>query len=44
MEILNWIEEKGDNIVAIDIGGSEKGYPPNHTGPYTSGPRRWGSA
>lgn len=28
MEVLDWIEEKGDNVVAIDIGGSEVGYPP----------------
>ena len=28
MEVLDWIEGKGDNIVAVDIGGSERGYPP----------------
>jgi len=28
MEVLDWIETKGDNIVAVDIGGSERGYPP----------------
>ena len=28
MEVLDWIEAKGDNIVAVDIGGSERGYPP----------------
>jgi adenosine deaminase len=28
MEVLSWIEEKGDNIVSIDIGGSEGGFPP----------------
>ncbi len=28
MEVLDWIEGKGDNIVAIDIGGSEGGFPP----------------
>jgi adenosine deaminase len=33
MEVLDWIEEKGENIVAIDIGGSEKGYPPEPYGP-----------
>ncbi len=33
MEVLNWIEEKGENIVAIDIGGSEAGYPPEPYGP-----------
>jgi len=32
MEVMDWIEEKGDNIVAIDIGGSEKGYPPEPYG------------
>ena len=32
MEVLDWIEEKGDNIVAVDIGGSEKGYPPEPYG------------
>jgi adenosine deaminase len=32
MEVLDWIEGKGDNIVAIDIGGSEKGYPPEPYG------------
>jgi adenosine deaminase len=33
MKVLGWIEEKGENIVAIDIGGSESGYPPE---PYRS--------
>jgi adenosine deaminase len=28
MQVLDWIEGKGVNIVAIDIGGSEAGYPP----------------
>jgi adenosine deaminase len=28
MEVLDWIGEKRENIVAIDIGGSEMGYPP----------------
>ncbi|MBA7627491.1 Aminodeoxyfutalosine deaminase [subsurface metagenome] len=28
MEVLDWIEEKGDNIVTVDIGGSERGFPP----------------
>ncbi len=28
MEALEWIMEKGDNIVSIDIGGSERGFPP----------------
>jgi len=25
---LDWIREKGDNIVAVDLGGSENGFPP----------------
>ena len=28
MTVLDWIEAKGENIVAVDIGGSENGYPP----------------
>lgn len=28
MKVLDWIEEKSDNIVAVDIGGSENGFPP----------------
>ncbi|UCD44087.1 MAG: adenosine deaminase [Candidatus Bathyarchaeota archaeon] len=28
MEILGWIEGKGDNVVSVDIGGSEEGFPP----------------
>jgi len=28
MEILDWIEGKGDNVVSVDIGGSEEGFPP----------------
>ena len=28
MEVLDWICEKKDNIVSIDIGGSENGFPP----------------
>lgn len=28
MKVLDLIEEKGDNILAIDTGGSEHGYPP----------------
>lgn len=27
MEVLDWIEGKSDNIVSIDIGGSEEGFP-----------------
>jgi len=33
MKVLGWIEEKGENVVAIDIGGSEAGYPPEPYGP-----------
>ena len=42
MEILNWIEAKGENIVAIDIGGSEKGYPPEPYGPVYKRAREMG--
>ena len=28
MEVLDWIEGKGDNIVSVDIGGSEGEFPP----------------
>lgn len=28
MEVLDWIEEKGDNVISVDIGGSEAGFPP----------------
>lgn len=28
MEVLDWIEGKDDNVVAVDIGGSEEGFPP----------------
>ncbi len=28
MEVLDWIESKGNNIVSIDIGGSEHKFPP----------------
>ncbi|UCE96908.1 MAG: adenosine deaminase [Candidatus Bathyarchaeota archaeon] len=28
MEVLNWIEGENDNVVSIDIGGSEHKYPP----------------
>jgi len=28
MDVLDWIEEKGDNVVAVDLGGSEHDYPP----------------
>jgi adenosine deaminase len=33
MEVLDWIERHGENIIAIDIGGSEKGYPPEPYAP-----------
>ena len=33
MEVLDWIEEKRENIVAVDIGGSEKRCPPEPYGP-----------
>jgi adenosine deaminase len=28
MKVLDWIEEKDDNVVSVDIGGTEKGFPP----------------
>lgn len=28
MEVLDWVEGKGDNIVSVDIGGSESSFPP----------------
>jgi len=28
MEVLDWIQDKSDNIVSIDIGGSEEKFPP----------------
>jgi len=28
MEVLNWIEGNDDNIVSVDIGGTESGFPP----------------
>ncbi|MEM3070006.1 MAG: adenosine deaminase [Candidatus Bathyarchaeia archaeon] len=28
MEVLNWVEEKGENIISVDIGGSEERFPP----------------
>jgi len=33
MKVLDWIEEKGDNIVSIDIGGSEDRFPPKPFAP-----------
>jgi adenosine deaminase len=32
MKVLDWIENKDDNIVAIDIGGSEDLFPPKNYG------------
>ncbi len=37
MRVLDWVGEKGDNIVAVDIGGSEERFPP---GPYEEVYRR----
>jgi len=37
MEVLDWIGEKGDNVVSVDIGGSEGGFPPE---PYEAVYRR----
>jgi adenosine deaminase len=42
LEVLDWIEEKGDNIVAIDIGGSEARYPPEPYGPVYERAREMG--
>lgn len=39
MEVLDWIEKKGDNIISIDIGGSEERFPPK---PFASVYRRAG--
>jgi len=33
MKILDWIEQKDDNIVSIDIGGSEERFPPKPFAP-----------
>lgn len=33
MEVLDWIESKSDNIVSIDIGGSEERFPPKPFAP-----------
>ena len=43
MEVLDWIEEKGDNIVAIDTGGSEKGHPLSPMDRYMNESGSWGS-
>ncbi len=42
MEVLDWIEGKRDNIVAVDIGGSERGYPPEPYKPVYSRAREMG--
>jgi adenosine deaminase len=42
MEVLDWIEAKGDNIIAVDIGGSEKGFPPEPYEPVYSRAREMG--
>ena len=33
MGVFDWIEEKGDNVVSIDIGGSEEAFPPKPYAP-----------
>jgi adenosine deaminase len=33
MQVLDWIEAKGDNIVSIDLGGSEETFPPKPFAP-----------
>jgi len=33
MEVLDWIEGRGENIVAVDIGGTEHGFPPEPYAP-----------
>jgi len=33
MEVLDWIESKNDNIVSIDLGGSEERFPPKPFAP-----------
>jgi len=42
MEVLDWIEGKGDNIVSIDIGGSEVGFPPKPYAPVYSRAKEMG--
>lgn len=42
MEVLDWIEGGGDNIVAVDIGGSEGGFPPEPYEPVYSRARDMG--
>ena len=33
MKVLDWVEGKGDNIVSVDIGGSEERFPPKPFAP-----------
>ncbi len=33
MEVLNWIKNKSDNVVSVDIGGSEERFPPKPFAP-----------
>lgn len=33
MEVLNWIKDKRDNVVSVDIGGSEERFPPKPFAP-----------
>jgi len=33
MEVLDWIERKNDNVVSVDLGGSEEGFPPGPFAP-----------
>jgi len=42
MEVLEWIEGKGDNIVSIDIGGSEEKFPPKPFAPVYQRAREMG--
>ena len=42
MVVLDWVEEKGDNIVSVDIGGTEAGYPPEPYAPVYERAREMG--
>jgi len=42
IEVLEWIEGKGDNIVSIDIGGSEEKFPPKPFAPVYQRAREMG--
>jgi adenosine deaminase len=33
MDVLDWIESKNDNVVSVDLGGSEERYPPSPFAP-----------